>query len=335
MRPPALLPAAIALLATALIAGCGASAAKRSVDARTEAIRFFPADTAFVALADPGGSDSDQLAEAQRSLTRVPALGGFAHQALGFAAGLNLAPLRPLLKDDDPNDGIAASQVATGLEPGHAAGKMLMVVVSDKSDETAQAVQRIAGDAGMKPAGEKDDAQLYAGRNAAMAVRDGVVLLADSPATLRAAIDLRDGNEDAQLDEGQVNGLLRKLPQPGEIEAYVSVAGLVQGDPGMAALAKGAGAWTDALGHAAISINPAAGGVKINVVAEIDTNAGTPPVGEEPQPFAITRPEVRLARASLSNAGSAFGLALARLAPLAGEVSVNSGDLLVVVRSVG
>jgi hypothetical protein len=334
MRRPALLLTAFALLAPVL-AGCGASAAKRSVDARTEAISFFPVDTAFVALADPGGSDSDQLAEAQRGLTRVPALGGFAHQALGFAAPLDLAPLRPLLKDEDPNDGIAASQVALGLEPGPKAGRMVMVVVTDRPDEANDAVRRIAQRGGMQPAGEKDDAQLYAGRGSAMAVRDGVVVLAHDARTLRAAIALRDGNDDAQLDEGQVSDLIRKLPDPGEIQAYVSVAGLVEGDPGMAALAKGAGDWTSALGHAAVSVAPAAGGVKIDVVAEVDTNSGTPPVGEQPVPFAITRQDVRLAPASRSNTGAAFGLALERLAPLQGEASVSSGHLLVVAQGGG
>ena len=339
MRPQALLITAIALLAAAMLGGCGAPEAKRSVDARTEAIRFFGVDAAFVALADPGGSDSDQLAGAQRGLTRVPALGGFARRALGFAAGLNLAPLRPLLKDDDPNDGIAASQVAVGLEPGHPGGKMLMVVVTDRADETAQAVRRIARDGGMRPAGEKDDAQLYAGRGAAMAVRDGVVVLARSRATLRAAIGLRDGDEDAQLDEGQVNDLIRKLPEPGEIQAYVNVAGLLENDPGMAALARGAGEWTNSLTHAAISITPEGRGVKLDLVAEVDSGAagpaGAPPVGERPQPLAITRPEVRLARASQSNAGAAFGLALERLAPLTGEASLTSGELLVVARGGG
>jgi hypothetical protein len=332
MRPHAVLLAAVALLAP-VAAGCGASAAKRSVDARTEAIRFYPVDTAFVALADPGGSDSDQLAEAQRSLTRVPALGGFAHQALGFESGLDLAPLRPLLKDEDPNDGIAASQIALGLEPGPAAGRMVMVVVTDRPDETDDAARQIAQRGGMQPAGQKDDAQLYAGGGAAMAVRDGVVVLARDARTVRAAIALRDGDEDAQLDDGQVTDLIRKLPEPGEIQAYVSVAGLLDGDPGMAALARGAGDWTNALGHAAISIAPAEIGVKIYVVAEIDTSAGPPPAGEKPVPFTITKPEVRLARASRSNTGAAFGLALERLAPLQGEASVNSNELLVVARS--
>jgi hypothetical protein len=205
MRLRALVLAPIALFALAL-AGCGASEAKRSVDARTEAIRFFPVDTAFVALADPGGSDSDQLAEAQRSLTRVDALGGFAHQALGFASGLRLDPLRPLLKDEEPDDGIAASQVALGLEPGPGAGEMMMVVVTDRPEDADAAVRRIAGDGGMKPAGEKDDAQLYAGGGAAIAVRDGVVVLAQNPRILRAAIALRDGDDDAQLDEAEPRG---------------------------------------------------------------------------------------------------------------------------------
>ena len=330
--------AASGLLCLAL-QGCGASEAKRSVDARTEAIRFFPVDTPFLALADPGGSDSDKLAEAQRSLTRVSALGSFTRRALGFAAALRLAPLRPLLTDDDPGDGIAASQIALGLEPGPGAGEMVMVAVTDMPEETSAAVRRIAEQGGMAPAGQKDDAQLYAGGGAAMGVRDGVVVLAHSPRTVRGAIALRDGDDDAQLDEGPVNDLIRKLPEPGEVQVYATVGGLLAGDPGMAALASGAGAWTRSLGHAALSLAPTPGGLRLDLVAEVDPGAigggETFPVSERPAPFTITPGEVRLARASRSSAGAAFGLALEQLAPLHGEASINSNQLVVVAESSG
>jgi hypothetical protein len=338
MRATAVLLFASGLLCLAL-QGCGASEAKRSVDARTEAIRFFAVDTPFLAVADPGGSDSDQLAEAQRGLTRIDALGSFTRRALGFASGLRLAPLRPLLTDDDPDDGIAASQIALGLEPGPAADQTVMIAVTDKPDQTAAAVQRIAAQGGLAPAGQKDDAQLYAGGGAAIAVRDGVVVLARSPRTLRAAIALRDGDDDAQLDEGPVNDLIRKLPEPGEVQAYADVGGLLASDPGMAALASGSRAWTRSLGHAALSLAPAGGGLRLDLVAEVEPgatgNGETPPVGQRPERFAITPGEVRLARASRSTAGAAFGLALEQLAPLRGEASINSGQLLVVARSGG
>jgi hypothetical protein len=216
---------------------------------------------------------------------------------------------------------------------------MVVVVVTDMPEETAAAVRRIAERGGMAPAGEKDDAQLYAGGGAAIAVRDGVVLLARSPRTLRAAIELRDGDDDAQLDEGPVNDLIRKLPEPGELQAYGDVGTLLAGDPGMAALASGSGAWTQSLGHAALSLAPAGSGLRIDLVAEVNpgTIGGgeTLPVGERPAQFTITPREVRLARASRSNAGAAFGLALEQLAPLRGEASISSNELIVVARSGG
>jgi len=338
MRATAVLLAASGLLCLAL-QGCGASEAKRSVDARTEAIRFFAVDTPFLALADPGGSDSDQLAEAQRGITRIDALGSFTRRALGFAAGLRLAPLRPLLTDDDPDDGIAASQIALGLEPGPAADQTVMVVVTDKPDQTAAAVQQIAAQGGLAPAGQKDDAQLYAGHGAALAVRDGVVVLARSPRTLRAAIALRDGDDDAQLDEGPVNDLIRKLPEPGEVQAYADVGGLLGADPGMAALASGTGAWTRSLGHAALSLAPAGAGLRLYLVAEVDpgavANGVALPVGERPMSFTITPGQVRPAGASRSSSRAPFGLALEQLAPLRGEASINSDELLVVARTGG
>jgi hypothetical protein len=200
-------------------------------------------------------------------------------------------------------------------------------------------VRRIADRGGMAPAGEKDDAQLYAGGGAAIAVRDGVVVLARSPRTLRAAIALRDGDDDAQLDEGPVNDLIRKLPEPGEVQAYANVDSLLADDPGMAALARGSGAWTRSLEHAALSLAPAGSGLRLDLVAEVEpgatSNGETLPVGERPARFAITPREVRLARASRSNAGAAFGLALQQLAPVRGEASISSNELLVVARSGG
>jgi hypothetical protein len=117
------------------------------------------------------------------------------------------------------------------------------------------------------------------------------------------------------------------------------VAGLLDSDPGMAALAHGAGAFTRSLGHAALSITPTAAGVRLDLIAEVDPGAAgsgaAAPVGERPVRFTITRADVALARASRSNAGAAFGLALERLAPLRGEALVSSNELRVIATSGG
>jgi hypothetical protein len=107
----------------------------------------------------------------------------------------------------------------------------------------------------------------------------------------------------------------------------------------MAALAHGAGALTRSLGHAALSITPTAAGVRLDLIAEVDPGAAgsgsAPPVGERPVRFTITPADVALARASRSNAGAAFGLALERLAPLRGEALVSSNELRVIATSGG
>ena len=210
---------AIAVAAALLLASCGGSGEpgpKRAVDARTETIHFFPADEPFVAFLNTSTADRLELHRTIRGLGTIRAIRAFTGNAAGFVgrAGLDLRPLVELLTDDEPDDGIAASQAAFGLRPrGRPAEDVLVVLAGDRPDEIEAAVEEMAAGAGLDEETEFHDARIFGADGIALAVRDGVVLIGAGTAQLRAALRLRDSDQDEQLDEGQIADLLDELQQ--------------------------------------------------------------------------------------------------------------------------
>jgi hypothetical protein len=330
MRRSAPLP--LALAAALLLAGCGGDGddPKRAVDARTEALHFFPADQPFVALLDTSTADRLALARTVRALNTVPPLSSFAGSA-GFVSrsGLDLTRLTRLLGDDDMDDGVAASQAALGVKPsGRPREDVLIVLVSDRSDEVEEGVEAMAVESGLEEARRFHEARVFAGGASAVAVRDGVVLIGPDIASLRAALALRDSNQDEQLDEDQVADLLNELPAQPPLVAYADFAALEATDPGVTALALGERSWMRALRETAIGVSPEAAGVRIEVFAEVEPNEGPAiPVGEQPREVEVARGEAdRLVSGEFAHT-SAFHNAVLGLAPFLARGSVTDEEL--------
>src|SRR3954454_11244069 len=165
----------LAVAATALLGACGSSTGqpKRTADARKEALRFFAADTPFVALVDPSpGGVSDPTATLQE-VGSNDVVSAFAANDLSFVTRQRIPTddLASLLEVSDPTLESEDSQVAVGVTPsGRPDENALVVVVTARSDETADAVREAAARAGMRRDGTYDQADIYAGKHAAMAV---------------------------------------------------------------------------------------------------------------------------------------------------------------------
>ena len=330
---------ATALAAAVLLGSCGSGepGPKRAVDARTETIHFFPADEPFVAFLDTSTADRIELARTLRALGSVRALRAFSADAAGYVsrAGLDLRSLAELLTDDDPDDGIAASQAAIGLRPrGRPAEDVLIVLAGDQPDEIEDAVEGLADDAGLAEEAEFHHARVFIGDGAALAVRDGVVVVAEGPARLRAALRLRDSDQDEQLDEGQVADLLDELDRRPPLLAYANVEAL-EGDPGIAALELGRGAWLNSLRRAALGIEVGAARVEMNVFAEVeheavdrgDTLGVEIPLGHRPLEAEVARGTARRLVAGELAGTSAFHDAMLAFAPFSIRATLIGNEL--------
>jgi hypothetical protein len=333
-RPGSLAAFGMAALALAL-AGCGSSGPKRTVDARAEALRFFPADAPLVALVDT----SPTLLPAREALAAdVAGLTPWEAIRSQFLARLStaripVAGLDSLLRDqgEEPADGLPASQLAVGLSPGPglARSKTFVVLVTDRPEAMDQMFAHSVAAGGLRPAGSDDEAHIYSSRDSAFAVRDGVMLAAQTPAELRAAIDLRDGDRDAQLDDGEVKSLLAKLPGDAPLEAYADMAQLRRRDPAAAALANSE-PWTRRLGKAAASVTARPAGPVLDLFSEIEPAAGDGavlPDEEGRASFEVSVAELRDALSGEFADSSRLGRLSIAAAPLAAAVTVTGDEL--------
>lgn len=330
------------LLASALVAGltsCGGSddgglEPKRTVDARNEAVRFFPADTPFVALVDPTPGKEADPAAAVESLATIPSISAFMRTKAAFAAeqGLGSAELTPFLDTVDPTLGTESTQIAVGRTPIGDAGDAttLIVVVTDDPERTDEMVQDGARAVGLRPAGGLDRAGLYQGDSASLAVRDGVILVAPSMARIKEAIRTRDSDQDLQLDDGLVDDAVEELPPDAALKAYLDIGELAKSDPGVGALASGSTGWIDSLGASGVSVAPgeAAGPTEIRLVAAIDAGERSSiPVEERPERIRIDPAQLYAATSGELTPISGFHDALLHLPPATLSVSATDDEL--------
>ena len=130
--------------------GCGSSGPKRTVDARAEALRFFPPDAPLVALLDTAPEIGPQRAALAAEVAGLPAWDSIRFSLLGrlSAAGLPLGGLAALLRSEDPEpeDGLPISQLAVGLTPGSGSRgpRVLVVLVTDQPAEMKRLFARAA-----------------------------------------------------------------------------------------------------------------------------------------------------------------------------------------------
>ena len=325
--------AALGIAALAL-AGCGSSGPKRTVDARAEALRFFPADAPLVALLDTAPETAPERA------AMAAQLAGFgpwesirsAIEARLAGSGITVDGLAALLRSgsSEPGEGLPVSQLAVGLEPSEAGrSAVLAVLVTDRPAEMQRLFTRAAAEGRLRMLGEKDEARIYDSAAAAFAVRDGVMLAARDPALLRAAIARRDGDDDGQLDDGEVKSLIGELPRDEPLEAYADLAQLRRDDPAARAMARRE-PWMRRLGKAAASLGPRPAAPVLDLFSEIEpASAGGEvlPVEEGQASFGLSAATIRRALAGAdSGAGRLRRLAISA-APLAAAVVITGDEL--------
>jgi hypothetical protein len=322
-------PLYLAIAALLALAGCGddPDEPKRAVDARTEALHFFPADQPFVALLDTSTPDRLELERTVRALRGTGTLEAFtAYPALLPGSETELAPLAELMTDEDPDDGVADSQAAMGLSGR--GENVLLVMVSERTEEVEDAAEEVAQALRLGETEGFHEARVFAGDALALAIRDGVVLLAPGIASLRAALALRDSDQDEQLDEDQVADLLRELPTQPPLVAYANFALLEGSDPGVGILAVGERSWMRGLRETAIAIIPEPARLRIELFAQVESEeVGTIPFGEEPQEVEVVRAEAgRLLGGNLGRP-SAFRDAVVALAPFVARASLTDEEV--------
>jgi hypothetical protein len=317
---------ALAVVTVALLAGgCGTSETKRAVDPRTEVLRFFAPDTPLVGLLR-----TDRLGQIPAIDAAVSSLPGY--EAIGARlrqAGLTTAELRHLVAGTEEEGGIGPPELAIGASDldALAGGRALLALDTGDEARLARSFRRFASRETLANGGELHDADLYAGRGAAFAVRDGVLLAGADLDQVRSALEIRDGDRDGQLDDGEVGGLFDELPEGAPIHVYADFGALIGPDSAVSALAQEV-PWLDAIGLGALSMAAVGDRVELDAFARLDRqslNEDELPGGEEFAPFSLSPQALGLLLPS-DGAAPLRGLLLA-MAPIAGDASASTDEL--------
>lgn len=331
MRKPVL--AGIIALAALALAGCGSSGPKRTVDARAEALRFFAAGTPLVALLATGPDSAASRAELGAAVATVPAWAGIRDGVLArlAAAGISISRLERLAaaEAESSTEGLPTSQLAVGLEPAPSGYRPLVVLVTSEPGRMDRLFARSLAGGHLRRAGEEDEARIYAGSGGAFAVRDGVMLAGAGTAQLRRAIDLRDGERGAQLDDGEVKSLLGKLPPGAPVEVYADMPVLRLHEPAVAALAQSQ-PWSRRLGKTVASLEQRPPAPVLDLFSEIGPGeaGGAVITGEDSKAgFAISVPETRRALSGAATRSSPLSQLSVSAAPLAVTVTLTGDEL--------
>jgi hypothetical protein len=338
MRMSRRLPALILL--SLMIAGCGGSEAKRSVDARVEALRFFGSDAPLVALLDTGPQAEADRAALAASLRGLPIWDSLRRETprLLHAAGIASARLRALTGTPEVEEGFAASQLAVGIGPGEtrSVSPTLTVLVTDESAEMSRIFEQAADRGRLAPAGELDDARIYTSRDGAFAVRDGVMLAAATPLRLRIAIKTRDGDRADQLDDRNVEDLLEEVPEEAPLDVYANVPGLSASDPAVAELETPPAAWLKSLRDVVLAVSGTPQGLRIDAFGRLEGSPPaeeSPPLGERPRQAALSRTAVtRLVAGGAARSSPLYEL-LVEAAPFEAAASVDGDELRATLRT--
>jgi hypothetical protein len=337
MRMSRRLPAL--LLLTLAVAGCGGSEAKRSVDARVEALRFFAADAPLVALLDTGAEAKDERAALGAGLAGLPVWDSLRRRVARSLEAVGMAPgrLRSVAAAAGSEAGLPGSQLAVGIGSGSRPSAPLAVLVTDEAGEMSKLFEQAARRGGFSPAGELDNAEIYSSRDGAFALRDGVMLAAATPALLRVAIRTRDGDRGEQLDDRNVADLLEEVPEGAPLDVYANVSGLVASDPAVAELTSPPAAWLNSLRELVLAVRGTPQGLRIDAFGRLDQNppAGeAPPLGEKPRQSALSRRAVAGLIAGGGAPPSSVGDLLLEAAPLEAAAKVDGDELRATLRTV-
>jgi hypothetical protein len=302
--PRSLRPCLFAL-AVLLLAGCGTDPSpgdappRRTLDPQTEAVRFFGANTRAVVLVR---SDMPRpLAELGDLADGYPGVVDAVTGTRGIldTAGVDSESLLRLGRDEDGNG--PGSELAAGLAPGPGGPHLVVVMPTDRPQDLDGLLADAVADGRLRPAGEYDDAHLYRTDGAAVAVRDGVLVVSGSVAEVRRALATRDGDAERRIDDGRIAGALEDVPTRAPLHIVAR-----RGDQ-----------------FAALAVRPEDDGAEIRVSANLPEGQE----GEDAGPHRVTVSAADLADLLREEAGLPVGAAtgLAAIAPLRGA-SYADGD---------
>lgn len=324
----------------------GENEPKRALDPRTEAVRYFPANTETISLLET--ADPDALSALDQSMSAVPAWRAIRDRVRSSLAQAGIDPEQILELSRNPADDIELPdpEIVFGTVPGSGSDeeRVLLTLATEQGVDLDTTFKQAAESGGLEAAGEFDGARLYRGPDLDFAVRDGVLIAAPDVNRLQQAIARRDGDREAQLDDAPITALLNDLPENGTLRAYsgpgpASERILRVIADAMAAskadTAEGADTPTEqpeAL-EAALSARGQDGHLAIDLVVRTeqpevlteDVPEEEPAPDEEPTPIAIAPEDIELALSELPMDAPLRGLN--RLAPLAGAAWVDGDQL--------
>ncbi len=340
-RRNALAVTAVATCLLALVTGCGKTTTapgddvpKRSLEPRTEALRFFPADTEAVALVDTASPAAlGRLDRAMEPITEWTTARDRLATSLS-AAGIEPEEILRLSREPGPELDLPRPEIAAGEVPGSGspASRMLYTLATEQGVALDRLFKEAAAEGGLQAAGQFDEARLYRGPGLDFAVRDGVLIAATGLNRLQQAIARRDGDRALQLDEAPINELLNQLPEPGPLHAYsVAIAParalLV---PVLAELPITLGETKPGLTQVGLTASGSGGGLNVDLIAKLDS---APKVerdavgGTAERPLILSLSRARIEAVLRSARSGPLLKALPQIAPVASAVWIDGDQL--------
>jgi hypothetical protein len=306
----------------ALLGGCGTSETKRAVDPRIEVLRFFGPSVDVVALVR-----TDRLGQLPEIESAMSDIRGYAAIAdLLDRAGLTPSGLRELVEPGEEPGEVQAPELAIGADDLAFSPPVLALDTEDE-ERLDRVFRRREASGEVRPAPGFHDARLYSGGGVAYATRDGVLLASTSLAPVRTALAIRDGDRDGQLDDGEVNDLLDKLPASAAVHAYADYTALIAPDFALNALAART-PWLAAMGLGSLSLAANGPEVELDAFAQLDRESldeADLPAGEEFSAFSLSRQ--RVASLLTAHGDSQLRAPLLAMAPITGDSSASTDEL--------
>lgn len=346
--------ALVLAIATLIATACGGSTQtpgedqpKRALDPRSEAIRYFPANTESIALLKT--DDAESLAALDEAMTDLPGWRAIRQRARHSLRAAGIDPREILELSRIPADDIdlPPPEIAFGTVPGSGSDeeRALLTLATEQGVELDRIFREAAEAGGLSAAGEFDGARLYRGPDLDFAIRDGVLIAAADVNRLQQAIARRDGDRTAQLDDSPITALINTLPENATLSAYSGagfiserVFGLItealatsrdetaDGDTGMPGL-------NSVATESALTARGQDGDLAVDLVVKVDEDdeAGEPSAEEQPEsneePIPIAIPPAAIDAALSDLPPDAPLRNLRRLGQLAGAAWIDGDQL--------
>jgi hypothetical protein len=146
---------------------------------------------------------------------------------------------------------------------------------------------------------------------------------------VRAAIERRDGDSDAQLDEDVVNGVLDELRTAGPLDVYANLGEAIDSDPRLSDLASHT-PWVASLDKGALTARAEGPSVRLEMVAQTDRqdlDESELPVSAAPSRFALTSAGVAAVLPRRGGPADPIVALLYGLTPMVGEATATTDEV--------